>query len=146
MEWLPHTWRTNLLLRAILTLPKHRFNYLNDELLVLQQWHEYSRQSPFRPEWGERERDSVTLTESTFILLFIFIPHNYLLHYMEELCEAGFSVITALVFVYQANTMSANSLLMHAVPLTFREEVREDTSTHNPPWARGSLLFCFFDT
>lgn len=52
---------------------------------------------------------------------------------MEELCEAGFSVITALVFVYQVNTMSANSLLMHAVPLTFREEVREDTSTHNPP-------------
>lgn len=75
----------------------------------------------------------MTLTESTFILLFIFIPHNYLLHYMEELCEAGFSVITALVFVYQVNTMSANSLLMHAVPLTFREEVREDTSTHNPP-------------
>lgn len=75
----------------------------------------------------------MTLTESTFILLFIFIPHNYLLHYMEELCEAGFSVITALVFVYQANTMSANSLLMHAVPLTFREEAREDTSTHNPP-------------
>lgn len=52
---------------------------------------------------------------------------------MEELCEAGFSVITASAFVYQANTMSANSLVMHAVPLTFREDVREDTSTHNPP-------------
>lgn len=52
---------------------------------------------------------------------------------MEELCEAGFSAITATVFVYRANTMSASSLLMHEVPLTFREEAREDTSTHNPP-------------
>lgn len=63
---------------------------------------------------------------------------------MEELCEAGFSAITATVFVYRANTMSASSLLMHEVPLTFREEAREDTSTHNPPWARGSLLFFFW--
>lgn len=67
------------------------------------------------------------------LVFFIFIPHNYRLHYIQELWEAGFSVITASVFVYQANTMSANSLLMHAVPLTFREEAREDTSTHYPP-------------
>lgn len=64
---------------------------------------------------------------------FLFILHNYQPHYIEESWEAGFSVITAAVFVYQANTMSANSLLMHAVPLTFREEVREDTSTDYPP-------------
>lgn len=74
----------------------------------------------------------MNLTESTFIL-FIFIPRNCLLHYIEELFEAGFSVINVLAFVYQANTMSANSQLTHAVPLTFREGVREDTSTHNPP-------------
>lgn len=97
-----------------------------------------------RPEWVKGARDSVNLTECTLILLFIFIPLDYLLHYIEELCEAGFSVITVSVFVYQTNTMSANSLLMYAVPLTFREESREDTSTHNPPRARGSLPFFFF--
>lgn len=97
-----------------------------------------------RPEWVKGARDSVNLTECTLILLFIFIPLDYLLHYIEELCEAGFSVITVSVFVYQTNTMSANNLLMYAVPLTFREEAREDTSTHNPPRARGSLPFFFF--
>lgn len=66
---------------------------------------------------------------------------------MEELCEAGVSVITALVFVYQANTMSANSLLMHAMPLTFREEAREDTSTQSSMSQRiSSFFFFFFDT
>lgn len=63
---------------------------------------------------------------------------------MEELCEAGVSVITALVFVYQANTMSANSLLMHAMPLTFREEAREDTSTQSSMSQRISSSFFFF--
>lgn len=72
-------------------------------------------------------------SEALFISLFIFIPHNYLLHYMSELCEAGLSAITASVFVYQANTMSANSLLMHAVPLTFREREKTPAHTHNPP-------------
>lgn len=85
----------------------------------------------------------MNLAESTFIMLFIFMPHNYLLHYIEELFEAGFGVISAPAFVYQANTMSANSHLMHAVPLTFREGARGDTSTHNPPRAGGSLLFFF---
>lgn len=46
--------------------------------------------------------------------------------------------------------MSANSLLMHAVPLTFREEAREDTSTHTilhePEDLFLFIYFFFFDT
>lgn len=63
----------------------------------------------------------------------MFIPPNYLLHYMLKLCEAGLGAITVLVFVYQAeHNVSQRSLLMHAVPLTFREAVREDISTRHP--------------
>lgn len=141
VEWLPHTWQTNLLLREIPMLPK--------QIELSERYYKSTEMNIHihlgkRPEWVKGARDSVNLTERTFLSLFIFIPYNYLLHSIEELCEAGFSAITASVFVYQANTMSANSRLMHAVPLTFREEVREDTSAHTQSSMSQRISAFFF--
>lgn len=94
------------------------------------------------PVWVHlNKRNSLkALWFSCFFNLFLI---NYLLRCIKLLCEAGFGVITVSAFVYRANTMSANSLLMYAVPLTFRErsERRHQHTRHNPPWARGSMLF-----
>lgn len=129
----PHAL-TNLLLRIIPFLPQAWLNYLQVELR-----HEYSHWSPFQNQ---------KLPESTLIscFVFLFIRGNFLLHWLKLLCQAGFSLMTVSPFIYPANTMSVNSLLMHAVPLTFRErsERRHQHTRHNPPRARGSLLFLSF--
>lgn len=136
-------------IRQLLSLRSSAYtSYLRGELLVQQErWHEYLLLRAVRQEARmlKQGEGSPRISPKALLLCsFLFILHNYRPHYIEESREAGFSVITAPVFVYQANTMSANSLLMHAVPLTFREEVREDTSTHYPPWAKRSLPIFFF--
>lgn len=108
------------------------FNYLMCELLEFkEQCHEYSHLYPFRLKTWMSKRGGRGCQWKHFFffsflfLWFIFIPNNYLAWYL----------------VYQGSTMSANSLLMHDVSLTFMEEAGGDISSHNPPWARGSLLF-----
>lgn len=47
-------------------------------------------------------------------------------HHVEELCEAGSGVITASLVCLSAEHNVCHGLLMHAVPLTFRQEAREE--------------------
>lgn len=129
----PHAL-TNLLLRIIPFLPQAWLNYLQVELR-----HEYSHRSPFQNH---------KLPESTLIscFVFLFIPGNFLLHWLKLLCQAGFTLMTVSPFIYPANTMSANSLLMHAVPLTFRgrSERRHQHTWHNPPKPEDLCFFFLF--
>lgn len=72
-------------------------------------------------------RDSVTaLLQQIFWGFYVQSYSNSSRHHVEELCEAGSGVITASLVCLSAEHNVCHGLLMHAVPLTFRQEVREE--------------------
>lgn len=84
----------------------------------------------------------MNLPEITSVVFFIFIPHNCRLHYIQELWEAGYSVITASVFVYQANTVSAYAC--SAAHLQGRSERRHQHTPSSMSQKISALFFLSF--
>lgn len=84
--------------------------------------------------------------KALFIELFIFIPHNYLLHYMEELCEAGFSAITASVFCLpgEHNVSQQSTYACSASHLQGKKREKTPAHTQSSMSQRISAFSLFF--